>query len=123
MKRMRYIVMVCLVAVLALAVNMPASSGQTEVQVYLDGSMLAFDQPPIIENDRTLITLGEILAALDADVSWDNETSTVTAHKDQVEIKLQIGSKTAYVNNQAVELDVPGKIVNDRTQVHSKVCQ
>lgn len=118
MKRMKYIVMVCLVAVLALAVNnMPANSGQTEVKVYLDGSMLALDQPPIIENDRALVPLRAIFAALDADVSWDGETSTVTAQKEQVEVKLQIGSKTAYVNNQAVELDVPGRIVNDRTLV------
>mgnify|MGYP001271816542 FL=1 len=118
MRRTKYIAMVCLVAVLAFAIfGLPGSSGAAEVKVYLDGNMLEFDQPPIIEDGRTLAPLRAIFEALGADVGWDGETSTVTAQKDQVEIELQIGSKAAYINNQPVELDVPGRIVNDRTLV------
>lgn len=118
MRRTKYIAMVCLVAVVAFAIfGLPGSSGAAEVKVYLDGNMLEFDQPPIIEDGRTLAPLRAIFEALGADVGWDGETSTVTAQKEQVEIELQIGSKAAYINNQPVELEVPGRIVNDRTLV------
>ena len=51
MRRTKYIAMVCLVAVLAFAIfGLPGSSGAAEVKVYLDGNMLEFDQPPIIED-------------------------------------------------------------------------
>ncbi len=118
MRRTKYIAMICLVAVLAFAIlGMPGSSGAAEVKVYLDGNMLGFDEPPIIEDGRTLVPLRAIFEALGADVGWDGETSTVTAQKEQAKIELQIGSRAAYINNQPVELDVPGRIVNDRTMV------
>lgn len=118
MRCAKYLAVVCLAAVLAFAIfGMPGSSGAAEVKIYLDGNMLEFDQPPIIEDGRTLVPLRAIFEALGAHLDWDGETRTVTAQKEQLEIELQIGSKAAYVNNQPVELDVPGRIVNDRTLV------
>lgn len=118
MRDTKFLTMVCLVAVLTFSIfGLPGSSGADEVKVYLDGNMLGFDQSPIIEDGRTLAPLRAIFEALGADVDWDNQTRTVTAQKEQLKIDLQIGSKEAYVNNQPVELDVPGRIINDRTLV------
>ncbi len=86
------------------------------IRVVLDGQMLQFDVPPVIENDRTLVPLRVIFEALGADVEWNGETQTVTAKRSDTEIKLIIGGE-AYVNGQAVELDVPAKIIEDRTLV------
>lgn len=118
MRCAKYMAVVCLAAVLVFTIfGMPGSSRAAEVKVYLDGNMLVFDQPPIIEDGRTLVPLRAVFEALGADVDWDGDTRTVTAQKEQLKIELQIGSKVAYVNNQPVELDVPGRIVNDRTLV------
>jgi len=85
--------------------------------VILDNQRLSFDVPPTIENGRTLVPLRAIFEALGADVEWDGQTRTVTAAKDNIQIKLQIGSTTAYKNDSPVQLDVPAKIINNRTLV------
>jgi competence protein ComEC len=100
-----------------LAVGLVATTAAADdISVSVDGKKLFFDVPPIIENDRTLVPLRVIFEALGAGVEWDGATQTVKAEKDGTIIKLIIGGK-AYVNDQPVELDVPAKIVNDRTLV------
>ncbi len=96
--------------------NTAPGNGDGTVRVILNGRMLQFDVPPIIENDRTLVPLRVIFEALGASVEWDGATQTVRAERDGTIIKLVIGGM-AYVNDQPVELDVPAKIVNDRTLV------
>jgi len=86
-------------------------------KVVLDGQQLSFDVPPIIEDGRTLVPLRAIFEALGANVSWDENTQSITATKADTSIKLQINSKTAYKNNQATSLDAPPKIVNNRTLI------
>jgi heme-binding NEAT domain protein len=85
--------------------------------VILDGRDLSFDVPPMIENGRTLVPLRAIFEALGAKVDWDGATQTVTAAKGQTVVKLTIGNTAAFVNDQPVNLDVPGKIVDNRTLV------
>lgn len=89
----------------------------TTPAVILNDTPLSFDVPPKIENGRTLVPLRAIFEALGATVEWDGNTKTVTAYKAGTVIKLQIGNKTAFKNNQAVDLDVPAKIENGRTLV------
>ena len=85
--------------------------------VLLDGSQIPFDVSPTIENSRTLVPLRAIFEALGTDISWDESTRTITAIKTGIEVKLQIGSQTAYKNGSPVILDVPAKIINERTLV------
>ena len=84
--------------------------------VILDGNTLNFDVPPTIESGRTLVPLRAIFEALGANIEWDGSTQTVTASKDNTEIKLVIGGQ-AYKNGQLVPLDVPAKIIDNRTLV------
>lgn len=86
------------------------------IKVVLNGRLLSFDVPPLIENGRTLVPLRVIFEALGATVQWDGATQTVTATKDDTKINLVIGGM-AYKNDQPVTLDVPAMIVNDRTLV------
>ena len=88
-----------------------------EIQVLLNGAPIAFDQPPVIENGRTLVPLRAIFEAMGADVEWDNATRTVTAELDEVNISLTIDSNILYRNGEAITLDVPAKIVGGRTLV------
>ncbi len=86
------------------------------IKVVLNGQELTFDVPPVIENDRTLVPLRVIFEALGAEVQWNGETRMVTAVKDGMEIKLVIDG-AAFKNGEPVDLDVPAKIINDRTMV------
>lgn len=87
------------------------------ISVRLNGSKVYFDQLPVIENDRTLVPLRAIFEALDAEVSWDGETRTVSAAKADRTVSLTIDDINATVNGEATVLDVPAKIINDRTMV------
>jgi len=86
------------------------------LKVTLDGRELNFDVLPIIENGRTLVPLRTIFEALGAEVSWNEETQTVTAKKGSTEIQLIIGGE-AYKNGQLIPLDVPAKSFKGRTLV------
>ncbi|WP_159426219.1 copper amine oxidase N-terminal domain-containing protein [Desulfolucanica intricata] len=100
-----------------LILSMSGIATANDISVYLDGNELEFDVKPVIENDRTLVPLRVIFEALNADVDWDNSTRTVTATKGTNQIKLRIGDKTAYKNGLPITLDVPAKIVSDRTMI------
>ena len=82
-----------------------------DVSVKLDGKTLAFEQPPVIIEGRTLVPLRAIFEALGATVEWDGATKTVTSSKGDVTVKLAIGSNVLYKNGEGVELDVPAQIV------------
>ncbi|MCD8181353.1 MAG: copper amine oxidase N-terminal domain-containing protein [Firmicutes bacterium] len=103
-------------AVLTLCVSFTAMADD-DVKVYVDGAQLTFDVNPIIEDGRTLVPLRAIFEALGAQVEWDGETQTATAIRGTNVVKVTIDSNTLYKNGATVELDVPAKIVDDRTLV------
>lgn len=88
-----------------------------DIKVKLDGNTLSFDVPPQIINDRTMVPLRAIFEALGASVDWNQQTKIVTSVKGDTTIKLTIDSNTMYVNGNAVTLDTPACVVNDRTLV------
>ena len=96
-------------------------AADNEPTVYLNGEQMTFDVNPFIESDRTLVPMRAIFEAVGASVSWDEEDRTVHAIREKNGelslVSLQIDSATAFVNSEAKELDVPAKIVNDRTFV------
>ena len=87
------------------------------INVKLNGKYVVFDQPPVLEDGRTLVPLRAIFEALGATVEWDGATQTVTATKDGVTIKLQIGSNIMYIGEAQKTLDVSAKLISSRTLV------
>lgn len=85
--------------------------------IVLDGKMLSFDVKPIIEDNRTLTPIRVVSESLGANVSWDNDSKTVTIKKDDLLIKLVVGQATVTINGKSQTLDVASKIVNGRTLV------
>lgn len=92
-----------------------------DVTVLYNNKEIEFDVKPFIENDRTLVPMRAIFETVGAEVSWEEDTKTVVASQNiDGELRfvvLQIGNQYAFINNQKVLLDVPGKIVGDRTVV------
>ena len=85
--------------------------------LYNDKRINFADQMPIIENNRTLVPLRAIFEAMGADVYWNDSTQTVTATRGDITISLQIDNNVMIKNNQSIPLDVPPKLVNNRTLV------
>lgn len=115
-----------LLTAVAAAASMTVSAFAAAPSVYLDGTRMTFDAEPFIEGDRTLVPLRAIFEACGADVVWDQDTLTamgakeITAEDGTTSVStvvLQIGNKKAYIDGNEVELDVPGKVVSDRTFV------
>ena len=106
-------------ALLTIAAGLAAmtAASAADISVFVNGEQLEFDVPPIIENERTLVPMRAIFEALGAEVSWDNDTATVTAKKGEDTLTIAIGSNILYKNGAATELDVPAKIVDERTLV------
>lgn len=95
----------------------PTPTLTDEIKVLLNGTAIIFDQPPIIENGRTLVPLRAIFEALGATVEWEQSTQTVTAVKDDITITLKIGDNSLVKIGVRIQLDVPAMIVNGRTLV------
>ena len=101
----------------ALMLTVPAFAHPL-ITVYVDGKQLSFDQPPIIQDDRTLVPMRKIFEALDAQVIWDEADQTVMAMHNEDIIMLQIGEAGLYKNGELVyTMSVPAQIINDRTLV------
>lgn len=90
------------------------------IKVYLNEQRIYFDVDPILQNGRTLVPVRRITEAMDMDVAFNAAAKTVTVKKDGTTIVLKINNKTAYVNGQAVTMDVPAKIINGRTLIPLK---
>ena len=81
----------------------------------LNGEQKTMDVAPIIRNERTMLPVRYVAEALGAEIAWDGATSTATLKTADTEIKITVGAKDATVNGQAVALDSPAFIENDRT--------
>jgi len=87
------------------------------IQVFIDGNPLQLDVAPVLEQDRTLVPLRAIFEALGAEVEWDQAQQRVAATKGSLALSLQIGSRKALKNGIQVDLDVPARLLNNRTMV------
>ena len=96
--------------------NLYAKKMDTKVKVYVNGQTPIFDVAPRIVEGRTLVPVRFIAEALNANVTYNQDTETVNI-QGQANISLKIKSRTALVNGQQVELDVPAEIENGRTMV------
>lgn len=99
----------------------PIAHMANEVSVTFNGAKLEFDVQPFIENDRTLVPMRKIFEAVGASVEWDESTRTAIATRNKngepVFVAIQADSEKAFINSDEKLLDVPAKIVNDRTFV------
>lgn len=82
---------------------------------YVNGVANELDAAPIIRGNRTMLPVRFVAENLGAAVEWDGATSTATVKTDDVEIKIVIGKTSATVNGEAVALDAPAFIENNRT--------
>lgn len=86
-----------------------------QVPVYINNERLWFDVPPVLDGGRTLVPMRKIFETYGAEVDYNN--GVINAKKGETEIVLTIGEPQAIINGKTVTLDVPAKVVKDRTMV------
>ncbi len=117
MKRITSIVLSVILAVVMTMGSVGVVMADDSISITLNGQPLTFDQMPIMESDRVLVPMRGIFEALGAQVSWEEATETVTGKLGGTTVVLSIGNTNATVNGSPVTLDVPARLVNDRTLV------
>ena len=87
------------------------------IKVYYNGKKVDFSKTkPAVVNGRTLIPVRGVLEAMGCEVEWNGTTKQVTITREESpNIVLTIGSKTAIIEGQSVELEVPAQIINGST--------
>lgn len=88
-----------------------------KVSVYLNDTMLEFEQEPTIANDRTMVPMRAVFEALGCNVEWDEETRTITSTKYDNTIILKIDDDVMTRNDESIILDSPAFIFNDYTMI------
>ncbi|CAG7653899.1 stalk domain-containing protein [Paenibacillus allorhizosphaerae] len=94
-----------------------AAAAEKPVRVFLDGKLIKFEAPPLVEDGTTLVQFRPIFEKLGLRIGWNEETQTVTGTRDDLTINLIIDDTDAYVNDRPTELELPPRLVDGNTFV------
>lgn len=120
MKKQKFIIYVTitLIALQSNLLNIASSSAAKDgISVTINNKAVAFDVPPQIINERTMVPVRAIFETLGATVEWNQINQTITSTKEDTTIVLKINDYTMYVNGTPISLDTPACIINERTLV------
>lgn len=88
------------------------------IRATVNGTPIYFrDQQPTMVNGRVMVPLRGVFEHMGANVEWFPETRTVIAKNASTEIRLPVGSMTAWVDGRSIPLDSPAILRNGRTLV------
>ncbi|OMF61664.1 hypothetical protein BK141_21040 [Paenibacillus sp. FSL R5-0765] len=104
-------------AMLMSALPTSVMDAAARISIYINDAELSSAQAPVMKGGRVLVPLRSIFEGLDAKVSYTNRTKTIVATRDDQEVTLKLGSKTAYINGEAISLDVPANTIKGNTMV------
>lgn len=110
-----------LLSIIIAATLMFLAAGQAfaenEIQVFIDGEKINFEEQPFIENGTTMVPFRPIFEKLGLDISWNGEAQTVFGINKRLWISLKVGNTSAVMNNQETKLSLAPSIVNGSTFV------
>jgi hypothetical protein len=104
-------------AMLMSALPTSVMDAAARISIYINDAELSSAQAPVMKGGRVLVPLRSIFEGLDATVKYTNKTKTITANRGDQEVSLKLGSKIAYINGEAVALDVPANTIKGNTMV------
>jgi hypothetical protein len=103
-KKFSKLTVIALVLVLVLSSAVVSfGAGPSGIQVQYNGEIINFeDAVPKLIDGRTMVPYRQIVETMGAEVGYDNNTSTVSAVTDELEIKFVIGSKDIHITKDGV---------------------
>jgi uncharacterized protein YkwD len=84
----------------------PSKFNKDNVGVKINNALVKLTPTAIIVNGSTFIPLRGVFENLGSEIGWDQSTKTVTITRGDTEVKLTIGSKTAYINGKKTTLAI-----------------
>lgn len=102
---------------LLLGMGLTAGVYAQSIRTELDGRVLNFDQPAMMQGGRVMVPLRGIFESLGADVLYDAARRSIKATKGDRVIELSLGSRDASINGQTSYLDVPADSMGGRVMV------
>lgn len=125
---MKRIIAFC--SILCMLITSVPTFAQSPIAVTLNEKPIAFDQPPVIINDRTMVPIRAVCEALGADVYWIAPSRAILIVKNSTKLLLAIedaimlsGTFSGEPNPEMltstffaeIKLDAPPQIIGDRT--------
>jgi len=111
----KVLVVITVITLLFSMVTCFAETTNAEIKVKLNDEEVVFDQGPIIVNEKPMLPIRAIFEKMGAFVNWDNDTETAMAVKGDIVVMIQIGNEKMFKLGEAIELETPAMLVNDRT--------
>lgn len=93
------------------------------VTINIEGSAITTgEMPGIILNGSTMVPVREVFEnkAIGATVSWNSGNKEINIKYGNNTVVLKIDSRTAYVNNKAVEMQTPAMLIRDMSKSNYK---
>jgi hypothetical protein len=90
---------------------------ERDILVFVNGTQSEFSVNPTLIDGRVMVPMRKIFETLGANVSWDEQSQTVTALNAYLNIKMTVGNSIMIVNGKEVTLDAPPQIINSSTLV------
>ncbi|CAM4309813.1 family 10 glycosylhydrolase [Saccharibacillus endophyticus] len=87
------------------------------IQIILDGQRIQGDADPYIVSNTTLVPMRLVSTSLGAQIEWSQSDKVVKINQGGTLLSIPLGSKTAYVNGNAVELEASVTSLNGRIMV------
>lgn len=112
-------IMLALIIVFSMA---GMASAAQEIKIMVGGKILDPMVAPTIINGRVMLPVRDVFESIDARVSYNSATRTVTAVRKGVTAEFVIDSNVMKVNGVEKAIDVPATIVNGRTLVPLRAC-
>ena len=87
------------------------------ITVYIDNTLIDFEDTPFIQEGRTLVPMRGFFESLEAEVTWEADTRTAVGRRGDITVRIPIGSTEPTVNEEVVPIDVAAQIINGRTYI------
>lgn len=118
MKKTKNLYLVVLLFLIFMPLNSFANS---DIKLWINGDYVNTDVAPVIENERTLVSLRIVSENLGLEVDWDGDLKQITISKAGEQFVFLIGQNFYQEGEFNHDLDVAPKIIDGRTLVPIRV--
>ena len=93
------------------------SANADSIKVLLNGTPLQLDEASFVINNEVMVPVRDIFEAMGATLEWDEDTQSVTCTTYNANVVFVIGSQTAVLNGDSIQMDQAAQTITDRTMI------
>lgn len=87
------------------------------IQVFYNGESVSFSEDPVTVDNYTMVQFRPLFETFGLQIGWDQATQTISGNRDQLSIKMVIGSETVTVNGKPFTLPVAPRLIDGSTMI------